>query len=236
MSNLTILENGIIPIYQDGNGQVADARELHNFLGIKRQFADWIKDRIEKYGFVENEDYVSLSQKCEGNNATRIDYYLTIDTAKEIAMVENNKKGKEARRYFIEVEKKLKGNLFPKLSKELQAIFTLDAKTQQIEERVDKLESNMPLFNIECKELQSLVKKIGVLTLGGKDSAAYKDNSLRGKVYSDIQHQLKREFGVHRYEAINRNQLGTARKIVEEYKAPTILINDIHMANSQVRM
>jgi phage anti-repressor protein len=102
--DLAIIESGLVPVYHGENGQIVDARELHSFLESKRQFSDWMKDRIQKYGFVENEDYVSLSQKCEGNNATRIDYHLTINTAKEIAMVENNEQGRKVRRYFIEVE------------------------------------------------------------------------------------------------------------------------------------
>lgn len=125
--------------------------------------------------------------------------------------------------------------MFGNLSKELQAIFMLDQKTQQIENRIDDLENNMPLCTVECKELQAKVKKVGVAVLGGKVSPAYKDNSLRGKVYSDIQHQLKREFGVKRYEAIRRSQYDTALKIVENYTAPTVLLNEIEVLNSQIR-
>ena len=129
MNNLTVIESGLVPVYQGKNGQIVDARELHEFLESKRQFADWIKDRIQKYGFIENEDYVSLSQKCEGNNATRIDYSLTIDTAKEISMVENNEQGRKVRKYFIEVENR------SRLSNESQRLrfeaMHLNAKTRQ---------------------------------------------------------------------------------------------------------
>lgn len=92
-----------------------------------------------------------------------------------------------------------------------------------------------PQFKLS-KELQALVRKVGTRVLGGYRSQAYKDNSLRGKVYSDIQHQLKREFGIERYEAIKRSQLDTARKIVSEYKVPTVLFNEIFNANSQLIM
>lgn len=82
-----------------------NARELHKVLGVGRDYSNWIKARIKKYGFVENEDYIMVKTKKEGNNATIKEYYITLDMAKELSMVENNEKGREARRYFIEVEK-----------------------------------------------------------------------------------------------------------------------------------
>lgn len=120
------------------------------------------------------------------------------------------------------------------LSKELKAVLILDKKTQAIESRVNNLEANMPLFNVECKELQALVRKIGIKALGGYRCPAYKDNSLRGKIYSDIQNQLKREFGVTRYEAIKRSQFDNAKRIVEGYNAPMVLIEQIESENSQI--
>ena len=92
----------------------------------------------------------------------------------------------------------------------------------------------MPLFNIECKEIQAAVKRKGVEILGGKGSAAYKNNSIRCKVYSDIQQQLRREFGVSRYEAIKRSQLNMAHEIVAKYKAPIYLTDEIYLLNQQL--
>lgn len=107
-------------------------------------------------------------------------------------------------------------------------------KLEEVDSKVTKLENDMPLFNVDCKELQNLVRKIGIKVLGGYKSQAYKDNSLRGRVYSDIQHQLRREFGVSRYEAIKRSQLEKAREIVSSYTAPTVLVEDIVQANNQI--
>ena len=86
---------------------IVDARELHIALNNKRQFTDWIKQRIEQYGFTENVDFTTFSQNCEKPKGGRptIEYALTLNTAKEIAMVENNDKGREIRKYFIQVEK-----------------------------------------------------------------------------------------------------------------------------------
>lgn len=65
-----------------------NARELHDFLGSKQEFANWIKNRIEQYGFVEGQDFTV--DKFINGRATQIDYHLTIDMAKELAMVERN--------------------------------------------------------------------------------------------------------------------------------------------------
>lgn len=83
----------------------ANAKELHQFLQSKRDFATWIKNRITKYGFIENQDYIKTTRKV--GNATAYDYHITLDMAKELCMVENNEKGREARRYFIDCEKNL---------------------------------------------------------------------------------------------------------------------------------
>lgn len=106
---------------------------------------------------------------------------------------------------------------------------------KELKEEVIDLKDNMPLFNVECKELQALVRSKGVQVLGGYKSSAYNDHSVRGKVYSDIQRQIKREFGISKYEAIKRSQLDIARSIVEGYKAPTVLVTEISNLNNQMR-
>ncbi|WP_443660545.1 antA/AntB antirepressor family protein [Clostridium algidicarnis] len=113
MNKLIVLENGIVPVYQGEDGKLVNARELHEFLKVGTKFTDWIKERVEKYGFTENEDFTLVSEKRETNNPKNpytniIEYILTLDTAKEIAMVQNNSKGSQARKYFIAVEKKYK--------------------------------------------------------------------------------------------------------------------------------
>lgn len=92
--------------------QAVNARELHAFLKNKRQFSDWIKQRISEYDFVENQDFVITSQICETMTktgkrrvTTKNEYHITLDMAKELSMVERNEQGKMARRYFIECER-----------------------------------------------------------------------------------------------------------------------------------
>ena len=89
--------------------QTVNARELHAFLQSKQDFSTWIKNRVEQYDFVENQDFIKLHKKMELSKTGQmgIEYYITLDMAKELSMVENNDKGKQARRYFIECERKL---------------------------------------------------------------------------------------------------------------------------------
>lgn len=91
--------------------QAVSARELHRFLGSKQDFSTWIKGRIKKYDFIKNEDYMIAQQNygtANGGFSVRDEYILTLDTAKELAMVEGNAKGRQARKYFIACEKKLR--------------------------------------------------------------------------------------------------------------------------------
>lgn len=103
----------LVPVFagtiNNESALLCDARLLHGFLRVGRRFASWITERIAEYGFEENQDFVAISQKREiGHGRGRTDYHLTIDTAKELAMVERNEQGRAVRRYFIECEKRLR--------------------------------------------------------------------------------------------------------------------------------
>ncbi len=113
-------------IQKDFNGEkkrFVNARELHRWLGVGKFFANWIKDRIEKYGFVENLDYfITIANSGNGFNAQATgkivdattgkvlpkEYILSVDMAKELAMVENSDIGKQVRKCFIRVESDFK--------------------------------------------------------------------------------------------------------------------------------
>ena len=100
----------LLPISEKDGKKAVNARMLHAFLKSKREFSTWIKDRIQKYDFVENQDFVSFDEivKRETGASIRTEYALSLNCAKEIAMVEGNVKGKQARQYFIECEQQLK--------------------------------------------------------------------------------------------------------------------------------
>lgn len=99
--------NELLKINYEADRITLSARELHEFLEIQTRFNVWFPRMIE-YGFNENVDYRRVSQKCAtlGGMQEKVDYEISIDMAKEIAMIQRNEKGRQARQYFIEVEKK----------------------------------------------------------------------------------------------------------------------------------
>ena len=135
---------------------------------------------------------------------------------------------------FAEMEEHIKRE---SETKKLSAIEQLQLQNQailEVNEKVDKIQNDMPLFKAECDELQALVKKTGVTLMGGKNAQAYKDNSLRCKVYADIQHQLRREFGVDKYSWIKHSQFNKAKEIITTYELPIILKDEISKINNQL--
>lgn len=97
----------VVEIIEHDGKQAVNARELHQKLGVGKDFSSWIKNRIEKYGFVKNQDYSSFTQigEREKGATVRKEYALSLDMAKELCMIENNEQGRLFRKYFIEVEK-----------------------------------------------------------------------------------------------------------------------------------
>ncbi|MFS1584025.1 MAG: antA/AntB antirepressor family protein [Candidatus Arsenophonus phytopathogenicus] len=106
MSNLINIETKNI---NDELIQTVNARDLHQFLEVGKDFSNWIKDRIKQYGFVENIDYIVFANSGENPFGGRPakEYHISLDMAKELSMVERNEKGKQARQYFIECERQI---------------------------------------------------------------------------------------------------------------------------------
>lgn len=109
-------------------------------------------------------------------------------------------------------------------------------KIEKLDKEVTALKTDMPLYGCEIDEVQKRVRKKGVEVLGGKESEAYHDGSIRSHVYSDIYGQLKREFGcVASYKGIKRKYLEKALAFIDNYIAPTALSEMIANANGQMR-
>lgn len=106
-------------------GYQCDARALHERLKVGRDFSTWITDRIAEYSFSEGKDFVVCSpnpgsKRRGGHN--RVDYRLTLDMAKELAMIENNDIGRAVRRYFIRAEQTLREKLLAELRDKAQHV------------------------------------------------------------------------------------------------------------------
>lgn len=137
--------------------------------------------------------------------------------------------------------RKTGGYQLPQMSKELRAIIMQDQKIQEVENRVnrvqedlDEFKEEMPLLALDCDRISRAVHIKGVECLGGKDSMAYQDRSLRAKVYSDLHREIKRQFGVTTYKAIRRNQCDNVCRIVSEYELPMVLQEQVEAANTNM--
>lgn len=109
----------------------------------------------------------------------------------------------------------------------------LEEKIEAVNDDLQEFKKDMPLLALECQKITKAKNQKVVPMLGGKDAPAYKDNSLRQLVYSDIDAQLRREFGVNTYKAIKRNQCDVAIKIINEYELPMYLKDRIDTENAQ---
>lgn len=124
-----------------------------------------------------------------------------------------------------------------------QGTIELEQKVDTVEQKVYAIENDMPLFGAESDELSAHVKRKGVEMLGGKRSEAYKDNTVRQRVYRDIYNQLRREFGIYddegkmkSYKALKRKDLADAHEFIDCYTLPAYLAEQIACSNSQIGM
>jgi phage anti-repressor protein len=140
--------------------ETVNARELHAFLESRQQFADWIKARIDQYGFIEGEDFTV--HKFMNGRVSQIDYHISLDMAKELAMVERTDKGKQARQYFIECERQAKERPATKAPstlepvKEFKALFGL-AKLIGLDKNAAAISANQAVRHITGTNLLSLL-------------------------------------------------------------------------------
>lgn len=118
-----------------------------------------------------------------------------------------------------------------------QGYTELEQTVNSIKEDMTELKDNIPLYGCEIDEVKQHVNRKGVIVLGGKDSEAYKDGSIRSSVYSDIYKQLKREFGcVTTYKSIRRKYIDNVHKFIDDYALPMVLAEKVNAANAQMSM
>lgn len=240
--------NKLIEIQNKEGVLLVSSREVaENFEKEHYHVTKAIENKVENLthgnlGVEISKLFIESQYEHKGNNYK--EYLLTRDGFSFMAMGFTGSKADQWKLKYIEAFNKMEQELkTPKvlspreeLKLHYQIIGEQEEKITEIDNKVNEMENSMPLFNVECKELQSLVRKTGIKTLGGYRSPAYNDNSIRGKVYSDIQNQIKRQFGVTRYEAIKRIQLEKAKEIVSNYQAPFFLEELIEEIDKQLSL
>ena len=110
----------------------------------------------------------------------------------------------------------------------------LTEKVNAIDKDLQEFKADMPLLALECQRITRAKNQKVVPLMGGKDAPAYKNKSLMHKVYSDVDAQLRREFGVNTYKAIKRSQCDLAVEIIKKYELPRCLREEIEDENSQM--
>lgn len=173
-----------------------NAREIHEFLKVRTRFNDWINRAIEKYDFIENIDYSILSNERYVNQK---DFIVTIDMAKELSMLENNPKGKEARKYFIDFERKAT-NVIQSQSSQIQLLQETLNQIAIADKRITKIESNFRIENWQQKRLEE-VKNQKVYELVEKHDLK-NDVAMIKKLHSRVWKCLKNRFNIPRYNEL----------------------------------
>lgn len=154
--------------------QTVDARALHEFLGSKQDFSTWLKARIEQYGFIEGQDYLlhKIVEQLPSGAKTKIECRLSLSMAKELCMVERNARGKEARKYFLECERRAQqaSNVHFMVPQDLPAALRLAAdlaeKNARLASEVEKLEPKAEFHDhvavaINCHTVEETAKILG---------------------------------------------------------------------------
>ena len=136
-----------------------DARELHSNLEVRKKFADWIKTQINTLHLEENIDYLTVPLKGNGGRFSAVDYIITLDTAKHIAMASRTEKGKEVRKYFIEAEKKL-NQLQPQEQNILPVLVEMAKVNQMLVQSNQEIVANLTNMNQGLHEMLSTIHNI----------------------------------------------------------------------------
>lgn len=238
------MNNELIKIAKDDNGNsVVSGRELHDFLEVQTPYRAWFPRMVE-YGFTENVDFISFVQKCTKPNGGRPtqDHALTLDMAKEISMIQRTEKGKQARQYFIEVEKAFKEQYRLPQTPEEKLALTMEVTTRinkrlgKVEEKIIEIENKQEINSDQRYKLWITRNRKAVEVLGGKESDAYQDKSLTRKVFRALERELKDEFTISRYEDLRRDEFDSAIKFIENWYPPYPLKREISLKNSQMRI
>lgn len=119
----------------DNHEPVVSGRQLHETLDVKTRYNDWF-NRMTEYGFIENQDYLAITQKrvtAQGNSTNQVDHIIKLDMAKEIAMIQRTERGKQVRQYFIQVEKDF--NSPEKIM--ARALLMADKKVHKLEAQIE---------------------------------------------------------------------------------------------------
>lgn len=241
------MNNELIKIAKDEQGNsVVSGRELHEFLEVNTQYTKWF-NRMAEYGFTENVDFAVIvknvyDEKVFGGVRKITDHAMTLNMAKEISMIQRTDKGKQARQYFIEVEKAFKEQYRLPQTPEEKLALTMEVTTRinkrlgKVEEKIIEIENKQEINSDQRYKLWITRNRKAVEVLGGKDSNAYQDKKLTRKVFRALERELKDEFTISRYEDLRRDEFDSAIEFINNWHPSYSLEREISLKNSQMRI
>lgn len=225
--------------------QTLDSREVAEMVGKKHyNLMRDIKGYVEELNELKIEvvDFFKENNYKDGKGESRPCYDITKKGCEFIAHKLTGIKGTEFTACYINRFHDMEEQIHkPKSALEMlqlqsQALLEVNEKVDGVKQELDDFKLDMPLLAVECDRITTAVHKRGVDALGGKQSNAYRDTSMRSKVYQDIHRELKRQFGVSTYKAIKRNQCDQAVAIIDKYELPLVLTEEIRDCNAQISL
>ena len=196
MNELKVIENELVPVYETSTGEkVVYGSELHEVLEVKSNYREWIKRRVLDIDAEEDEDFTTVEIPTVSGGTSKKDHIIKLDAAKEMAMLERNEKGKQVRRYFIQVEKKYKSASLAtqELSPQLQVMINLEIeqkrqaeKLEHVEERIESIREVVAIDTTSWRDdTGRILRKVG-MECG--DSKSYQD--VRAESYQLLEKRM----------------------------------------------
>ncbi|MFK5005927.1 ORF6C domain-containing protein [Lactococcus formosensis subsp. bovis] len=229
--------NQLINITQnENNDSVVSGRELHDFLEVSERYSTWF-ERMVKYGFEENVDFVGCKVFNTLAKQELQDHALKLDMAKEISMIQRTAKGKEARQYFIQVEKEYKQQQQAPLTldQQIAAIATgygsVKEELVEVKDQVADLTNRFGLPSNKAKVLQKKVASKVYMFTGGKASNAHK--KIGSKVFREFYKDLNNRFDVVKYSDIPLSRYEEALEYLEMWQPAFNTTLEIRSLNAQ---
>lgn len=219
--------NELIKTIRRDDGTIAvSGRELHDFLEVDTPYTQWF-DRMIDYGFTENTDFKGLSQKSEKpiGGRPRIDHVMTLDMAKEVAMIQRTNKGKQARRYFISVEKRYKQLAALPRTPEEKLALTMEVanrsaeKVMKLDNRVTDLEKNAPIAPGEYSYISRQVRNMVESYINTHHLRITQKQ--RGLLYKDVSRGMNEYVGIKTRTQLRKRDFDRADEFVSNWHPST---------------
>lgn len=217
MQGLKVIENDLVPVYETSTGEkVVYGTELYTVLEVKSNYRDWIRNRLKDCEAVENEDF-EAAKILAPSGQTMKEHIIKLDTAKEMAMLERNEKGKQVRRYFIRVEKKYKEG---KEQKKIRQAETKKLPLSSVNMMVKNIKESLKEAEVEPIYIAAEVKRLYTDAGYPVTAPLITDKETMPKLYDCT--EIAKELGIYSTSGKPHNQ------------AVSAIIKKLHIPDSEI--